>query len=106
MEALHARHEEDLRIIAHHKEEGEILQHELERVRLEYENLERRRDAETLERSESRAMMFEEREEREALQVNLKIQSVISWLEPPLMLKSRRRSTSTSARRSRQCLAR
>lgn len=71
IDELRVQHEDDTRVIAHHEEENDLLQDELERIKLEYENLERRREAETMERSESRAMVLEEREEREALQEDL-----------------------------------
>ena len=71
IEDLRVRHDEDVQLISHHEEENDLLQDEIERLKLEFEALERRREAETLERSESRAMVLEEREEREAIQDNL-----------------------------------
>ncbi|KIJ55762.1 hypothetical protein M422DRAFT_240378 [Sphaerobolus stellatus SS14] len=70
-EELRARHEDDGDIIRQHEEDVEILQDEIERLKNEMEVTERRREAETMERSESRAMILEEREEREALQADL-----------------------------------
>lgn len=70
-EDLRARHEDDIRMIEQRDEEREALEDELERMRLGIEDLERRREAETLERSESRAQVFEEREEREAMEDKL-----------------------------------
>jgi chromosome segregation ATPase len=70
-EDLRVQHEQDMQVIEHHEEQKEVLEDEIERVKLELEDLERRREAETLERSESRAQVFEEREEREAIEDNL-----------------------------------
>ena len=65
------RHEQDIQVIERHEEEKEMLADEVERLKLELEDLERRREAETLERSESRTQVFEEREEREAIEDSL-----------------------------------
>jgi hypothetical protein len=72
-EDLRMRHEEDERLIGQREEEKEALEDELERMKLEVEDFQRRREAETLERSESRAQVYEEREEREAIEDNLNV---------------------------------
>ncbi|KAI5899088.1 uncharacterized protein SCHCODRAFT_02604140 [Schizophyllum commune H4-8] len=53
----------------HHKRED--LLDEIERLRLQLEDIQRRREAESYERSQSRAQVIEEREEREAVEDNL-----------------------------------
>jgi chromosome segregation ATPase len=70
-EAFRVRHEEDIVVIERREEEKDAFEDEIERLKLEVEDLERRRRAETLERSESRAQVCEEREEREAVEDNL-----------------------------------
>ncbi|KAH9923702.1 uncharacterized protein BXZ73DRAFT_50841 [Epithele typhae] len=68
---LRARVEELEEEVAQRADEREDLMDELEAARLELEDLERRREAETLERSQSRAQVIEEREEREAVEEDL-----------------------------------
>ncbi|GLB41147.1 putative centrosomin N-terminal motif 1 [Lyophyllum shimeji] len=70
-EELRARLEEHAEIIAQKEDEKEDLLDEINALRLEMEDIQRRREAESLERSESRAQILEEREEREAVEDNL-----------------------------------
>jgi len=53
------------------EEENEALADHADRLQLEVEDLQRRREAESIERSESRAQILEEREEREAVEDDL-----------------------------------
>lgn len=53
------------------EEENEALADHADRLQLEVEDLQRRREAESIERSESRAQIIEEREEREAVEDDL-----------------------------------
>lgn len=68
IEDLQTQHEEDQHHLAQYEEDKEILEDEIERLKLVLEDSERRREAETLERSESRSQLLEEREERDALE--------------------------------------
>lgn len=70
-EELHVRLDEHAEIIAQREDEKEDLQDEISSLRLEIEDIQRRREAESLERSESRAQILEEREEREAVEEDL-----------------------------------
>lgn len=54
-----------------HEEEKEELADQVEMLRLQLEDAERRREAENIERSQSRAMILGEREEREAVEEEL-----------------------------------
>ncbi|KAG1862646.1 hypothetical protein F4604DRAFT_1929402 [Suillus subluteus] len=53
------------------EEENEALADHADRLQLEVEDIQRRREAESIERSESRAQILEEREEREAVEDDL-----------------------------------
>ncbi|KAG1900115.1 uncharacterized protein F5891DRAFT_1128771 [Suillus fuscotomentosus] len=66
-ELRHELEQRDQLLIAR-EEENEALADHADRLQLEVEDLQRRREAESIERSESRAQIIEEREEREALQ--------------------------------------
>lgn len=70
-EDLKAALEEHADLVALRDEEKEDLMDQLEAVRLEMEDLQRRREAESIERSESRAQILDDREEREAIQDGL-----------------------------------
>ncbi|GJJ11520.1 hypothetical protein Clacol_005753 [Clathrus columnatus] len=71
IEDLRAQHDEDQQHLAQYEEDKEILEDEVERLKLALEDSERRREAETFERSESRTQLLEEREERDALEDTL-----------------------------------
>ncbi|CCM00141.1 uncharacterized protein FIBRA_02168 [Fibroporia radiculosa] len=58
-------------LVTRKEDEKEDLADVLEGLKLEVENLQRRRDAESIERSQSRAQVLEEREEREAVEDDL-----------------------------------
>jgi len=58
-------------LVALRDDEKEDLNDQLEALRLEVEDLQRRREMESIERSESRAQILEEREEREVVVDNL-----------------------------------
>ncbi|KAG6866142.1 hypothetical protein C0991_008095 [Blastosporella zonata] len=68
---LRIRLDEHVEIIQQREDEKEDLQDEINALRLEMEDIQRRREAESYERSESRAQVLEEREEREAAEENL-----------------------------------
>ncbi|TRM57015.1 microtubule associated-domain-containing protein [Schizophyllum amplum] len=70
-EDLRAQLDEHADVVAQREDEREDLLDEIERLRLQIEDLQRRREAESYERSQSRAQVFEEREEREAVEDNL-----------------------------------
>lgn len=70
-EDLKAALEEHADMVALRDDEKEDLMDQMETLRLEVEDLQRRREAESIERSESRAQIYEEREEREAMQDGL-----------------------------------
>ncbi|EKM56179.1 uncharacterized protein PHACADRAFT_122431 [Phanerochaete carnosa HHB-10118-sp] len=65
----HLGEQEDLAV--RQDEEKEELADQVEMLRLQLEDLERRREAENVERSQSRAMILGEREEREAVEEEL-----------------------------------
>ena len=67
-EELRARLDEHGEIITQKEDEREDLMDEIGALRLEVEDLHRKREAESFERSESRAQILEEREEREAVE--------------------------------------
>jgi predicted nucleic acid-binding Zn-ribbon protein len=58
-------------LLSHKEDEKEDLADELDALRLEMEDLQRRREAESAERSQSRVQILEEREEREAVEDDL-----------------------------------
>ncbi|KAI0062162.1 hypothetical protein BV25DRAFT_1886017 [Artomyces pyxidatus] len=68
---LKAMLDEHADILAQREEEKEELLDQYDALRLQFEDLERRREAESIERSQSRAMILEEREEREAVEDGL-----------------------------------
>ncbi|KAG6908460.1 hypothetical protein DXG01_004543 [Tephrocybe rancida] len=70
-EELRVRLDEHAEIISQREDEKEDLQDEINTLRLEMEDIQRRRQAESYERSESRAQILEEREEREAVEDDL-----------------------------------
>ncbi|TDL18934.1 hypothetical protein BD410DRAFT_792731 [Rickenella mellea] len=70
-EDLRTRLEDQLEVVAQREDEKEELADALEGVQLELEDLHRKREAESLERSQSRAEILEEREEREAVEEDL-----------------------------------
>lgn len=70
---LKAALEEHADALALREDEKEELLDQNEALRLQVEDLERRRDAETIERSQSRAMVLEERESREAMEDDLNV---------------------------------
>ncbi|KAG6844391.1 hypothetical protein H0H87_007203 [Tephrocybe sp. NHM501043] len=70
-EELRVRLDEHADIIAQRDDDKEDLQDEINALRLEIEDIQRRREAESYERSESRAQILEEREEREAVEDDL-----------------------------------
>ncbi|KAF8066862.1 hypothetical protein FPV67DRAFT_1417467 [Lyophyllum atratum] len=70
-EELRARLDEHAEIIAQKEDEKDDLADEVNALRLEIEDIQRRREAESFERSESRAQILEEREEREAAEDDL-----------------------------------
>lgn len=71
IEDLQAQHEEYQQHLAQYEEDKEILEDEVERLKLLLEDSERRREAESLERSESRSQLLVEQEERDALEDTL-----------------------------------
>ncbi|KAI9464786.1 hypothetical protein F5148DRAFT_1209689 [Russula earlei] len=70
---LKAALEEHADALAQREDEKEELLDQNEALRLQIEDLERRREAETIERSQSRAMILEERESREAIEDDLNV---------------------------------
>ncbi|KAI0052262.1 hypothetical protein FA95DRAFT_1533022 [Auriscalpium vulgare] len=66
IEELKAALEEHADLLAQRDEEKEELLDQQDALRLQLEDVERRREAESIERSQSRAMILEEREERQA----------------------------------------
>jgi chromosome segregation ATPase len=70
---LKAALEEHADVLAQHEEEKEELLDQNEALRLQIEDLDRRREAENIERSQSRAMILEERESREAIEDDLNV---------------------------------
>ncbi|TCD62514.1 hypothetical protein EIP91_006788 [Steccherinum ochraceum] len=70
-EDLRTKVDEAEELLAHRTDEKEDLADEVEALRLEIEDIQRRREAESLERSQSRAQVLEEREEREAVEDDL-----------------------------------
>ncbi|KAI0300120.1 hypothetical protein B0F90DRAFT_1725156 [Multifurca ochricompacta] len=65
--------EEHVDALTQREDEKEELLDQNEALRLQIEDLERRRDAESIERSQSRAMILEERESREAIEDDLNV---------------------------------
>ena len=65
--------EEHAEALAQHEEDKEELLDQNEALRLQIEDLDRRREAENVERSQSRAMVLEERESREAIEDDLNV---------------------------------
>ncbi|OCH85364.1 hypothetical protein OBBRIDRAFT_798243 [Obba rivulosa] len=70
-EELRAKADELAELVALRTDEKEDLVDEVEALRLELEDAQRRREAESIERSQSRAQVLEEREEREAVEDDL-----------------------------------
>ncbi|KAA1475865.1 hypothetical protein DENSPDRAFT_842743 [Dentipellis sp. KUC8613] len=70
-EELRSALDEHAEIITIRDDEKEDLQDQNEALRLEIEDLQRRREMESIERSQSRAQILEEREEREAVEDDL-----------------------------------
>lgn len=70
-EDLRLRQQEHIDLIAQKEEEKGDLADEIEALHLEVEDLQHRREADSLERSQSRAQMLEEQEEREAVEEDL-----------------------------------
>ncbi|KAG9317962.1 hypothetical protein JVU11DRAFT_14 [Chiua virens] len=70
-EALRARVEDQNELLLRREDEKEELADEIAHLCLEVEEIQRRREAESTERSESRAQMLEAREEREAVEEDL-----------------------------------
>ncbi|KAH9061156.1 hypothetical protein EDB87DRAFT_1612256 [Lactarius vividus] len=70
---LKAALEEHADALAQREDDKEELLDQNEALRLQIEDLERRREAEGIERSESRAMILEERESREAIEDDLNV---------------------------------
>ena len=70
---LKAALEEHADVLAQREEEKEELLDQNEALLLQVEDLDRRREAENIERSQSRAMILEEREEREAIEDDLNV---------------------------------
>ncbi|KAI0728881.1 hypothetical protein C8Q72DRAFT_832456 [Fomitopsis betulina] len=70
-EDLHARIDELEEHVTRGNDEKEDLADMVETLKLEMEDLQRRREAETIERSQSRVQILEEREEREAIEDDL-----------------------------------
>ena len=70
---LKAALEEHADALAQREEDKEELLDQNEALRLQIEDMERRREAESVERSESRAMIIEERGSREAIEDNLNV---------------------------------
>ncbi|KAH9055179.1 hypothetical protein EDB83DRAFT_2392317 [Lactarius deliciosus] len=70
---LKAALEEHADALAQREDDREELLDQNEALRLQIEDLERRREAEGIERSESRAMILEERESREAIEDDLNV---------------------------------
>ncbi|KAJ7583262.1 hypothetical protein C8J56DRAFT_953479 [Mycena floridula] len=70
-EDLRLHNQEQAELIAQKEDEKGDLADEVEALRLEIEDLQRRRELDSLERSESRAQMLEEQEEREAVEDDL-----------------------------------
>jgi chromosome segregation ATPase len=70
---LKAALEEHADALAQREDEKEELLDQNEALRLQLEDFEHRREAETFERSQSRAMILEERESREAIEDDLNV---------------------------------
>lgn len=70
---LKAALEEHADALAQREDEKEELLDQNEALRLQIEDMEHRREAETIERSQSRAMILEERESREAIEDDLNV---------------------------------
>lgn len=63
--------QEHIELIAQKEDEKGDLADEIETLKLDIEDLQRRREADSIERTESRAQMLEEQEEREAVEDDL-----------------------------------
>ncbi|KAJ8580612.1 hypothetical protein M405DRAFT_938673, partial [Rhizopogon salebrosus TDB-379] len=70
-EELRRQLEERNQLLIQREDEVETLADHADRLQLEIEDIQRRREAESIERSESRAQILEEREEREAVEDDL-----------------------------------
>ncbi|KAH9842418.1 uncharacterized protein C8Q71DRAFT_719987 [Rhodofomes roseus] len=70
-EDLRTRIDELEELVTHGNDEKEDLADMVEALKLDIENLQRRREAESVERSQSRVQILEEREEREAVEEDL-----------------------------------
>jgi len=70
---LKAALDEHADALARHEDEKEEILDRNEALLLQIEDMEHRRDAETIERSQSRAMILEERESREAIEDDLNV---------------------------------
>ncbi|KAN0073860.1 hypothetical protein V8E55_012114 [Tylopilus felleus] len=70
-DALRARIEDQNELVLRKEDETEELADEIARLGLEIEDIQRRREAESIERSESRAQILEAREDREAVEEDL-----------------------------------
>ncbi|KAH0825713.1 hypothetical protein J3R83DRAFT_9991 [Lanmaoa asiatica] len=70
-DALRARIEDQNELLLKKEDEKEELVDEIAQLGLDIEDVQRRREAESIERSESRAQILEEREEREAVEEDL-----------------------------------
>jgi hypothetical protein len=70
-EGLRRQLEERDQLLIQREDEVETLADHADRLQLEIEDIQRRREAESIERSESRAQILEEREEREAVEDDL-----------------------------------
>jgi chromosome segregation ATPase len=70
-EELDAELEDRLRLLGEREDEKEELLDQIDDLRLQLEEFERKREAESIERSESRAQVLEQREEKEVVVENL-----------------------------------
>lgn len=70
---LKAALDEHADALAQREDEKEDFVDQIDALRLQIEDLEHRREAESIERSQSRAMILEEREEREAIEDDLNV---------------------------------
>jgi chromosome segregation ATPase len=68
---LRLKLDEQVELLGLREEEKDDLADEVDALRLSIEDLQRRREAESMERSQSRAQVLEEREEREAVEDDL-----------------------------------
>ncbi|KAH8114261.1 hypothetical protein DFH11DRAFT_1877990 [Phellopilus nigrolimitatus] len=70
-EDLRVKLDDHVEVLTQREDEREDLLDEIQGLKLDVEDLSRRREAEVLERSDSRAQILEEREEREAIEEDL-----------------------------------